>query len=117
MPSFGSNNHSGGPEARELPPSTLGGVRSMDEDRIETMMLRSPSLALWIVALLVMGPSSASAQEPARPDAFRSEVLPLLERYCVDCHSTEDAEAGIALDRFRDQAAAVEDGKTWPRVL
>ncbi|WP_435005070.1 DUF1592 domain-containing protein [Tundrisphaera lichenicola] len=80
-------------------------------------MLRLRSVIARIVAFLAMGIAPAFAQEPARPDAFRTQVLPLLERYCVDCHSTEDAEAGIVLDRFPDQAAAVEDGKTWPRVL
>ena len=58
----------------------------------------------------------ATAQEPGRRDAFQRQVLPLLERYCVDCHATEDAEAGIVLDRFETQAAAVEDGRTWLRV-
>ena len=28
----------------------------------------------------------------------------------------ENSEAGIALDRFENQAAAVKDGRTWIRV-
>ena len=61
--------------------------------------------------------SPAVAQEPPRPDAFRGQVLPLLERYCVDCHGRDDPEGGIVLDRFEDEASAVKDGKTWPKVL
>jgi hypothetical protein len=59
----------------------------------------------------------AKAQERDRLDAFQRRVLPLLERYCVDCHSSDYSEAGIVLDRFADQRAAVEDGTTWLRVL
>src|SRR5690242_10841792 len=58
----------------------------------------------------------ATAEEPSKGDAFRTRVRPLLERYCVDCHSQDYSEAGIVLDRYEDQAAAVKDGRTWLRV-
>ena len=29
-------------------------------------------------------------------DPFRKHMLPLLEKYCVECHGKEDSEAGIA---------------------
>ena len=58
----------------------------------------------------------AQAAEPVPPDAFQRQVLPLLERYCVDCHMQDDAEAGIVLDRSGNQEDAVKDGKTWIRV-
>jgi hypothetical protein len=57
-----------------------------------------------------------TAQEPKTPDAFQTQVLPLLERYCIDCHSTDKSEAGIVLDCFGTQEEAVKDGKTWLRV-
>ncbi|MGP0065171.1 MAG: DUF1592 domain-containing protein [Isosphaeraceae bacterium] len=58
----------------------------------------------------------AIADEPKARDGFQQQVLPLLERYCVDCHSEEDAQAGIALDRFEDQEEALKGGPTWIRV-
>ena len=61
-------------------------------------------------------PPGCREDGPGARDAFRTQVLPLLERYCIDCHSTESPEAGIVLDRFEDQAAAVKDGQTWLRV-
>ncbi len=65
---------------------------------------------------MVAAPAPAAAQEPDRRDPFRRQVRPLLERYCADCHMNGESEAGIALDRFEDQAAAVRDGRTWLRV-
>lgn len=64
----------------------------------------------------VVSPSPAFAQEAVTEDPFQKHVLPVLERYCFDCHTTENPEAGIALDRYDDQAMAIKDGKTWLRV-
>ena len=65
---------------------------------------------------MVAAPAPAAAQEPNRRDPFQRQVRPLLERYCADCHMNGEAEAGIALDRFENQAAAIQDGRTWLRV-
>ena len=61
-------------------------------------------------------PQPRRNRKPKPHDAFQRQVLPLLERYCVDCHMNEDSEAGIVLDRFDNQEAAVKDGRTWIRV-
>jgi Protein of unknown function (DUF1592)/Protein of unknown function (DUF1588)/Protein of unknown function (DUF1587)/Protein of unknown function (DUF1585)/Protein of unknown function (DUF1595)/Planctomycete cytochrome C len=80
-------------------------------------MMKLGLLASSIVALSVMASAPALAEEPKKRDAFQTQVLPIIERYCVGCHSKEDdPEAGIALDGFEDQASAVEDGRTWLRV-
>ncbi len=61
--------------------------------------------------------SPLGAQETATLDAFQQEMLPLLNRYCVECHLEGGAEAGIAFDRFEDQQEALRQGRTWLRVL
>ncbi len=65
---------------------------------------------------ILLAPAHATAKEPGPRDAFQKQVLPLLERYCVDCHMKENSEAGIALDRYQNQAEAIKDGQTWIRV-
>src|SRR4051794_11865202 len=70
-----------------------------------------------LAALAILAPlTPAVAQGPEARDAFQKQVLPLLDRYCIDCHSKESPEGGIVLDRFEDQAAAVKDGQVWLRV-
>ena len=74
-------------------------------------------MVLGLAALAMAAPPGRAAEDgPGARDAFQTQVLPLLERYCIDCHSKESPEAGIVLDRFEDQAAAVKDGRTWLRV-
>jgi hypothetical protein len=61
--------------------------------------------------------SSAIAQPPKASDHFREHIVPLLERYCFECHGKEDPEAGIVLNRYENQAAAIKErGRTWLRV-
>ncbi len=65
---------------------------------------------------LVVAIAPAIAEEPKTRDAFQTKVLTSLEHYCIDCHNQDESEAGIVLDRFDNQEAAVKDGPTWLRV-
>ena len=71
-----------------------------------------------IVALICFSTASVTvtAQDLGNQDAYQQRVVPLLEKYCVSCHNGEIAEAGIDLDRFADQTAAIGDTRTWLRV-
>ena len=64
--------------------------------------------------------TTAPAEEP-RPAvakaSYTKDVVPLLNKYCVGCHSTEKKRAGIALDRFKDDESAARDHKFWEKVL
>jgi hypothetical protein len=73
-------------------------------------------VSLTPAVTMVAGPSAAVAEEPKTLDQFQKQVRPLLERYCVECHQTESSEAGIVWDKYENQAAAVQDGRTWLRV-
>ena len=70
-------------------------------------------LAAFAIAAAI---TPAKAGEPKAPDAYQRHVMPLLERYCADCHMNDEKEAGIVLDRFDNQEAALKDGRTWLRV-
>jgi hypothetical protein len=69
-------------------------------------------LTITNLVLCVFAGSAANGQ-----DAYLNKVAPLLQRYCVECHNDDDAEASIALDAYASQAEAVEDGETWLRVM
>ena len=61
----------------------------------------------FATGLFLVGVPAASAQITNQDDAFQKQVMPLLDRYCVECHMEDNAEAGIAFDRFFDQAEAL----------
>lgn len=80
-------------------------------------MIDLKGVATGLAALLLLCTySRADDRETGPVDHFQKQVLPRLERLCVDCHSGDDPEAGIRLDGFGDQEAAFKDERTWFRV-
>ncbi|MFO1055254.1 MAG: DUF1592 domain-containing protein [Planctomycetota bacterium] len=65
------------------------------------MLQRSiPSaLALFAVAAIA-SVSTGTAQEPTAPARFETALLPQLQRYCLDCHSTRRHKGDLDLERF-----------------
>ncbi|MFM1769736.1 MAG: hypothetical protein RJA22_2265 [Verrucomicrobiota bacterium] len=49
------------------------------------------------------------------PDYAR-EVLPLLDRYCFDCHGRGKSKGDITLEPLKEEAAALADPRTWEKV-
>ena len=69
------------------------------------------------------GASKGGARPRPRVDLARADrdlhaqVLPLLNRYCWDCHGDGATKGGLALDAFTNVTAVVNDRRTWERVL
>ncbi len=63
--------------------------------------------AAWVLA--ACGASSAHGDD--RTAFFESQIRPLLERACVECHSGEDASGGV---RFTDRAGWADAGVVEP---
>jgi uncharacterized membrane protein len=90
------------------------------------MLLRSDittALAAVVgIALAVQADGNTQVKNPAttavtqREVSFAEEVLPILEKYCVECHSEESAELGLKLDTYEgvmggsDYGTVVEAG-------
>ena len=70
-----------------------------------------------VVVQIALLHSAVFADDSLEQDAFQRQVLPVLDRYCIECHSHEHAEAKIAFDRFDRQAVAFEDAAVWLKVL
>jgi hypothetical protein len=74
---------------------------------------RSLTVAFRCLAFLAVISVVTSAQ--AVP--FDSRVKPLLEKYCLDCHTGKDAEGGISLDECTEAAARSTDRGIWLKVI
>jgi mono/diheme cytochrome c family protein len=83
-------------------------------------MQRQPRAAVGIafaagLAAAVFG--AVAGPPPAKsPEFFDGTLRPFVKRYCLGCHSGEDAEHGIQLDKYRTAAAVTEDRATWQKV-
>ena len=74
------------------------------------------------LALVFIQPGSGFARESAvNWEAIGKEysegVLPLLQRYCLKCHSTEKSKGELDLERFRELAQVRGDLKPWQKLI
>lgn len=61
--------------------------------------------------------SSVAGGEVGRPERFREQIVPLLERYCYDCHGYGANEGGVSLDDAVAGEEPLADRRLWWAVL
>lgn len=81
-------------------------------------LLKSGRIALSI-ALVASSPLAGHSAEvePESLAGAHKELQPLLESYCLKCHNTAKAKAGVNLEKFRGIDSVTYDPKTWETVL
>jgi hypothetical protein len=60
---------------------------------------------------------AATTPPKAGAVTFERTIVPLLSRYCYDCHGNGKHKGDLKLDEHRVEAAALADTKTWGKVL
>ena len=53
----------------------------------------------------------------AESTPFSEDLRPLLVKHCMECHSADGAEGGIAFDRYVDSAKIQSDFELWEKVI
>lgn len=72
-------------------------------------MLRRPVLVL---ASLAIAPALLPAAERGE-EAYNKRILPLLQKYCYDCHGDGADKGDFALDEYPDYAKLISDKVLW----
>ena len=80
-------------------------------------LLPFAALAAGWIALSV-GAARAAEPEPGRPDEeFRQKVRPLVQKFCWECHSTEEQEGEVDLEKYATPAQVRRGRRTWHKVV
>ncbi|WP_439623558.1 DUF1592 domain-containing protein [Gemmata sp.] len=84
--------------------------------------LRVVALAAGAAALAWVGTGTARPQKAAAPPAdpraeFAATVLPVLKKYCNDCHSTKLQKGHLDLERFAAVDDVRKDIKPWQSMI
>jgi len=78
-------------------------------------------ILLSIALALASGSAVVDGEEPVTFDTlgvqFERDVRPLLERFCLECHSTDQQEGELDLDRFGTLSDIRRDPQSWQKVL
>jgi len=84
------------------------------------------AVALICSSLLVKSPAqilsaadgSNAAEALAKQEAvYRSKIVPLLKKHCLECHGPDAQEAEVAFHIYKSAAAVAADAKVWERTL
>jgi hypothetical protein len=70
---------------------------------------------VWTIAFLLLAPLASGQERP--PTASFGQVVPVLRKHCLGCHSGPKAKGELRLDEYGDESAVVKDRKVWEKVL
>ena len=69
-----------------------------------------------VLRMLLVGILMLSAIAGAQADTFEQTIQPLLREYCVTCHSTDEQEGELDLQRFNSLDQVKQHAEVWERV-
>jgi hypothetical protein len=101
------------------PPSNKGTSFNMSKALLRTRVMRFSALAVVLCRLCAFHSCLAAeaVATTALESVYSSNVRPLMERYCYDCHGGADVTEGeINLAAFKTFADASKKPKTWQKV-
>src|SRR5437899_1896434 len=81
-------------------------------------LFRFAPIAGFAIALAVL--RHGSAEQPAAAtadDEYSTTIRPLIQKYCLGCHSTKLKKGSLDLERFRSADAIRKDLKPWQMMV
>lgn len=74
-------------------------------------------LGCWATAYCVAYAGGAVPETPAAKISYRTQIAPLVKKFCHECHGAKQREGELALHKYTSEAAVIQDAKTWEKVL
>ncbi len=74
-------------------------------------------LTVYVLALLSLANGVHAAALSQEEDAFTKSVQPILNEFCVTCHSTEKQKGDLDLERFKTLDQIRRDPSVWEHAL
>lgn len=71
---------------------------------------------LFLLAFLAPGLSAGTATAAEEKPTFEKDVLPVIQKYCVNCHSGPNPRAKFSLDNFKTSSDALKNPTAWEKV-
>lgn len=48
---------------------------------------------------------------------FNSQVKQFINKYCLDCHTGAEAEAGLALEQYKTRSSILDEREAWAKIV
>src|SRR3569623_468897 len=93
---------------------TLGfEVISMQRNRRRRIAVAASLLVLCAHGLATVDTHAEEVSEPA----YRQQAIPLLRKYCTECHGAQKQKGEINFETYSTEAAVAKDRKFWGKVV
>ncbi len=108
---------------RPLQPGGSLGTGRVAGQQCSSPRLTAAAAGLWLMSNLACAADAvpqvkvAEAVPSAQRIAYESDVVPLLQRYCYECHGNGKSESGLALDAYKTAADVRAAREQWASVL
>jgi hypothetical protein len=79
-------------------------------------VLSGGTMRWWLVALICCSAAQLHADEPDALVKYQKHVEPLIEKYCIGCHSNDSKKGGISFETDKP-ATLVQDQEMWSKAL
>ncbi|MBV9470868.1 MAG: DUF1592 domain-containing protein [Abitibacteriaceae bacterium] len=76
----------------------------------------NPHFSHSAINAVVAKGAKAGVKTAANQPSFEHDVLPVIQKYCTECHSAEDPPADIALVKYHDVNSVLQDHSIWEKV-
>ena len=63
------------------------------------------------------GEDASRIKRVASDETFQTKIVPLVQKYCVDCHGEDYAEGDVSFDKLRDADRVLEDRNNWEKAF
>lgn len=73
--------------------------------------------AFFILLSLPNCAEATEGEESASLPDFQKAILPILKEHCLQCHSAEQSQGELDLERFASAGQVMDDVGTWQHVL
>lgn len=60
---------------------------------------------------------TVAAVDPVPQASYEKDLLPFIQKYCSDCHGSEEPEGDFSIDRYADLQGILKDRTVWSKVL
>ena len=71
---------------------------------------------VFALATVVTVQAQTPQADPGAQIDYEMQVLPLLTKFCGDCHTGDNAGAGVAFDKLKIEVARTRDRNIWKKV-
>ena len=84
-----------------------------------TTVARMAGAPIWLCKLRMMSGLliTGAGVGWAAPARFDSDILPVLQRFCWDCHADGMSKGGLSLDSFKSEADIRRNPKVWDGIM